>query len=197
MGGLWKWREILWVPLGHRKTVLPLLGACPRQCSRHAPPSRPRAKQSAPRNGRAGKTMALPFLSADSPCFRDGTRRVPTTMKRPALRNGRAITSPLRASRGTSGEGKHLHPPAQREGRALRPGEGLAAGRSCWNTRSPPRERLRVFRRELFAIMRAGFTPTRPPPIRRHTPPCSGSKFLFWPWFKELPSSCPSARPAT
>ncbi len=45
--------------------------------------------------------VALPFLSAESPCFRDGTRRVPTTMKRPALRNGRAIvvhTLPSRRS---------------------------------------------------------------------------------------------------
>jgi len=40
------------------------------------------------------KILAVPFLSADSPCFRDGTRRVPTTMKRPALRNGRAKILP-------------------------------------------------------------------------------------------------------
>ena len=35
--------------------------------------------------------LALPFLSADSPCFRDGTRRVPVTVKQPALENVTAI----------------------------------------------------------------------------------------------------------
>ena len=38
-----------------------------------------------------GMLFALPFLRAAGPCFSDGTRRVPTTTKRPALRNGGSI----------------------------------------------------------------------------------------------------------